>query len=391
MVGVCGSVGSTVALGVAALRNKLTNNSGLVTELPAFGEAGLIAPSELIIGGHEIGTASLLDSVKSLHDRAGLFSENVIRRCSAHVRSMQRNVKRGTVCGGGSNGGNPSDPSLNEADATPAEAVERLTDDLESFRRTHKLDHVVVVNVASSEPGLRRATAHSSFKKLQRAMTKPSATLLPPSALYALAAIEARCAYVNFTPSTGVCVPAIQERAKELGVPYMGNDGKTGETLVKSALAPMFALRNLPVLSWVGSNLLGNSDGATLKDPKTRASKLKSKDKTVAHIVGHDTMTSVSIDFVPSLHDWKVAWDFIHFEGFLGTKMSLQFTWQGSDSILAAPLVIDLARLAARECQAQRGGPMSHLGFFFKDPIGAKDFDLATQWRALIEHVSADD
>ena len=384
-------MGSTVALGVAALRNKLTKTSGLVTELPPFAGAGLIAPSELIIGGHEIGPTTLMDSVKSLHDRAGLFSEDVIRCCAAQVRFMQRNVRRGTLYGSRSSQASRIDPSLNEVDITPAKAVERLADDLEHFQRTHKLDHVIVVNVASSEPGIRRVAPHASFKKLQRAMVKPGTTLLPPSALYALAAIEAGCAYVNFTPSTGVCVPAIQERAAELGVPYMGNDGKTGETLVKSALAPMFALRNLRVLSWVGNNILGNSDGATLEDPKTRAGKLKSKDKTVSHIVGPDTMTNVSIDFVPSLDDWKVAWDFIHFEGFLGTKMSLQFTWQGSDSILAAPLVIDLARLASRECQAHRGGPMSHLGFFFKDPIGAKDFDLATQWLALVAHVTTND
>ena len=85
-----------------------------------------------------------------------------------------------------------------------------------------------------------------------------------------------------------------------------------------------------------------------------------------------------------------MAWDFIHFEGFLGTKMNMQFTWQGSDSVLAAPLVIDLVRLAALEHRVGHGGPMRHLAFFFKDPIGVSDHDLASQWRRLTEHVAGE-
>ena len=172
------------------------------------------------------------------------------------------------------------------------------------------------------------------------------------------------------------------------GIPYMGSDGKTGETLVKSVLAPLFAMRNLSVLSWTGQNILGNRDGKVLTDPKIRAAKIQSKDKVTARILGRKTDTHVSIDYVESLDDWKVAWDHVHFEGFLGTKMTMQFTWQASDSILAAPLVIDLARLAARELRAGRGGVMGHLAFFFKDPIDAVEHDLFSQWRRLIAHVA---
>ena len=208
------------------------------------------------------------------------------------------------------------------------------------------------------------------------------------SHLRSLAAIEAGCPFINFTPSLGIDVPAIRERADHLGLPYMGRDGKTGETLVKSILAPMFAMRNLSVLSWVGQNILGNRDGAVLRDPKTRLSKIQTKDKIVSRIVGRSPTTLVSIDYVPSLDDWKVAWDFIHFEGFLGTKMSMQFTWCGSDSILAAPLIIDLVRFAALEYKRGGSGPMRHLGFFFKDPIEVEEHDLSTQWQWLVEHVT---
>jgi len=96
----------------------------------------------------------------------------------------------------------------------------------------------------------------------------------------------------------------------------------------------------------------------------------------------------VSIDYVPSLDDWKVAWDFIHFEGFMGTKMSMQFSWCGSDSILAAPLIIDLVRLSVLAWKKGESGPMRHLGFFFKDPIDVQEHDLFTQWRRLVEHVT---
>jgi myo-inositol-1-phosphate synthase len=234
-----------------------------------------------------------------------------------------------------------------------------------------------------------RTAAHAEWTGLKRALARRGASVLSSSSIYALAAFEAGCPFINFTPSPGIAVPAIQQRAKELGLPYMGSDGKTGETLVKSVLAPMFAMRHLEVMSWVGQNILGNRDGAVLDDPQTRESKIKTKDVVVSKIVGAKPVTRVGIEYVPSLDDWKVAWDFIHFRGFLNTKMSMQFTWCGSDSILAAPLIIDLTRFAALECRRGGVGPMRHLGFFFKDPMDVDEHDLFTQWRQLVEHVTA--
>ena len=153
-------------------------------------------------------------------------------------------------------------------------------------------------------------------------------------------------------------------------MPHAGQDLKTGETLVKSVLAPMFARRNLRVLSWVGHNILGNRDGQVLNDPDNKASKVKSKDALLAELLGYKPQSLVSIEYVESLDDWKTAWDHIHFEGFLGTKMMLQFTWQGCDSLLAAPLVIDLVRLAALAQRRGESGVMPHLACFFKSPVG---------------------
>ena len=389
LIGATGSVAATVAVGIAALAKGQAKTVGLVTQLPPFRGCGLVEPGGIVLGGHEIRTDSLAAAVHQLHERSGLFDEVLLKTCADRLRRTQRNIRPGTLYGAGKTIRRLAADSPAPQDRTPATAIDRLADDITAFRRAHSLRQVVVINVASSEPQVAPAAAHTSYARLQRCLNRAGTHVVPTSAIYALAAIEAGCAYVNFTPSPGLSLPAVRERAEVLQVPYMGNDGKTGETLVKSVLAPMFAMRNLNVLSWVGQNILGNRDGKVLEDPKTRASKIRTKDQTVARIVGGKPATHVGIDFVESLDDWKVAWDFIHFEGFLGTKMNMQFTWQGSDSALAAPLVIDLARLAAREMENQRAGPMRHLACFFKDPVGVDEYDLPSQWRQLTDHVTA--
>ncbi len=387
MVGAGGRVGSAVALGVTALSKGLAQPTGLVSALPIFDTVPLIDPGSIVIGGHEVRRETLLEAIAAAHEKATLFDENMMRRCAPRIRAMQRNLRPGSLYGAGPTIRKLADLGGLKKERSGAAVVEHLSADIAGFQRRKGLDCVVVVHVASSEAPFGRMAAHASFAKLQRALSKPGSRVLPTSSLYALAAIEAGSPFISFTPSLGINVPAIQERADRLGLPYMGRDGKTGETLVKSVLAPLFAMRHLPVLSWVGQNILGNRDGAVLRDPKIRRSKIQTKDGIVSRIVGGSPTTRVSIDYVPSLDDWKVAWDFIHFEGFLGTKMSMQFTWCGSDSILAAPLIIDLVRFAALEAKRGTSGPMRHLGFFFKDPIDVREHDLFTQWKRLVEHV----
>lgn len=387
LVGACGAVGCTVALGVAALGKRLTSTLGLVTELPLFADLDLPQPGSLVIGGHEIRSETLTEATRALNEGSGLFDRDLLRACAPRLRRMQANIAPGTLIGTSNTIRRLTNETAHKRDRTPAAAVRRLAADIQDFRRRHRLAHVVVVHLGSSEPPVKKAAAHASYAHLEKALARSSSKVLPSSSLYALAAVESGSAYVNFTPSAGIDIPAIRQRAEKLGLPYMGRDGKTGESLVKSALAPMFSMRNLQVMSWFGQNILGNRDGEVLRDPATRASKILSKDKGLSRILGRDAQTGVSIDYVRSLHDWKVAWDFIHFRGFLGTKMNMQFTWQGSDSILAAPLVIDLVRLAVRESRAGRAGPMKHLAFFFKDPLVVRRMDLAGQWKLLEEHV----
>ena len=216
--------------------------------------------------------------------------------------------------------------------------------------------------------------------------TKARPRSLPASSLYAIAALDLGMPYVNFTPSPGATPPAIDELAELRNTCHAGQDGKTGETLLKSVLAPMFAARNLEVMSWVGHNIFGNLDGQVLDDPANKAAKIKSKDQLVGNILGYDPQTLVSIEYIRSLGDWKTAWDHIHFRGFLGTPMTLQFTWQGCDSLLAAPLVLDLVRFV--ELSHRRGeiGVLEPLGQLFQAAARARrtrffrQFSLLSDW-----------
>jgi myo-inositol-1-phosphate synthase len=191
--------------------------------------------------------------------------------------------------------------------------------------------------------------------------------------------------YINFTPSLGASPAAIQQLAVERKTCIAGQDGKTGETLLKSVLAPMFAHRNLEVMSWVGHNIFGNMDGFVLDDPANKAAKIKSKDKLIGSILGYEPQTLVSIEYIRSLGDWKTAWDHIHFRGFLGTPMTLQFTWQGCDSLLAAPLVLDLVRLVELSHRRGEVGVLSHLASFFKSPLGTAEHDFSRQYATLLD------
>jgi len=141
--------------------------------------------------------------------------------------------------------------------------------------------------------------------------------------------------------------------------------------------------RNMKILSWVGHNIFGNRDGRVLDDPRNKASKIRTKDQVITQIVGYKPQTHVSIEYIESLDDWKTAWDFIHFQGFLGVKMNMQFTWQGCDSILAAPLVIDLARLGLLAARRGEAGILRHLACFFKSPMGADEHDFFKQFQLL--------
>jgi len=136
---------------------------------------------------------------------------------------------------------------------------------------------------------------------LNAALADGGPELLPASSLYALAALRCGYTYINFTPSLGASLPALDELAESSGAIYAGKDGKTGETLVKTVLAPMFADRNLKVMSWVGHNIFGNRDGLVLDDPSNKSSKVETKDRVVTQILGYKPSTLVTIEYLPDM------------------------------------------------------------------------------------------
>jgi myo-inositol-1-phosphate synthase len=388
LIGACGGVGTTAALGLAALARGLTDGTSLVTALPPFEPLGLDAPARFVVGGHEIRKGGFRQTVRELQQRSNVFEPALADACAPDLEAWEANVRPGTLLNAGPAIGGLADlPEVRRPD-TACGAVEQVQADLRSFRERHRLEQVVVVNVASTEPPFETGEVHESLERLAPALERRQPPL-PASSLYAYAALDLGLPYVNFTPSLGASVPALLELARLRGAPVAGKDGKTGETLLKTVLAPMFALRNWQILSWVGHNIFGNRDGLVLDDPHNKASKIRTKDQVVSQIVGYKPQTHVSIEYIQSLDDWKTAWDHIHFKGFLGTKMTMQFIWQGCDSILAGPLVLDLARLALLAQRRGEAGVLKHLACFFKNPMGVAEHDFFKQWALLKEYVGA--
>ncbi|MFI1358545.1 inositol-3-phosphate synthase [Streptomyces sp. NPDC020898] len=351
LIGARGSVATTVVAGCAAVTAGLHRPTGMVTETPPFTDCDIPPLSSLVFGGHDTVDCPLPKRAEALA-AAGVLPYGLPSAITAELAAADREIR-------------PGAPTAGDATRTPEELIAAFAADIQDFVRRCDLTRAVVVNVASTEP-------------------VPTGTALPPSSLYAAAALRAGCPYVNFTPSTGLHHPALTHAAATSGLPYAGRDGKTGQTLLRSVLGPMFTQRALEVRAWSGTNLLGGGDGASLADPSAAAAKNAGKERVLTDTLGTTPEGVVHIDDVPSLGDWKTAWDHIAFDGFLGTRMTLQTTWQGCDSALAAPLILDLARLTARAHEAGLFGPLSELGFYFKDPLGDGPPGLGEQYAQLL-------
>ncbi|MCI0652757.1 MAG: inositol-3-phosphate synthase [Planctomycetes bacterium] len=389
LIGARGGVATTLIAGTFAIRKGLAGTHGVITETAGFRDLRLTPFGGLVFGGHDVRRVSLRESAAQIYRENGTIRHEILTAIGDDLDRADRDVRPGVLFRSGRaiESLDGVDTSLRAAD--PAAAVTRLADDIANFKKAHGLVHVVVVNLASTEPALAPDPEHVSAGGIERLLARKEGAPLIASTLYALAAARAGCAYINFTPSPGAFLPGVVEIMGRAGIPFFGSDGKTGETLVKSALAPLFKYRNLRVLSWQGYNLLGDRDGQVLADAENKSTKVASKDNLLHEFLGYPLHSRVEIDYVPSLNDFKTAWDFIHFQGFLDVKMSMQFTWQGCDSILAAPLVLDLVRMAALSLERGEAGPLTHLAIFFKNPLGAPGHDLHAQFHRLLGYVQS--
>jgi myo-inositol-1-phosphate synthase len=394
LIGARGGLATTLLAGVKLIDRGLVSSSGLLTETDRL--AGFPFPKlgDLVFGGHDIREGRVYDAAVQIYRDTGTIPFDKLELVRDELDAIDADVALGCArnCG-------PAIQRLAtrrlQARRTPQDDVDRLAADMRAFRDRHALADVVVVNLASTEPPTAFAKWATDAASLRRALRMNGAPgreegRIRASTLYASAALACGFPYVNFTPSNGALPPALQAMFTEAGLPFMGNDGKTGETLVKSALAPMFKYRNLRVLAWQGYNILGDRDGLVLSDARNRQSKIDTKDSVLASILGYKPHTHVGIDYVPSLNDLKTAWDFVHFQGFLDFKMALQFIWQGCDAILAAPLVVDLVRFTALSRTRGEGGAMRHLACFFKDPVGVSEQDLHGQFHHLLAYIGAE-
>lgn len=387
-VGAWGGVATTTAVGLAALRAGITEPVGLVTAQPMFEGIEFRPWDDFVIGGHEIRSTSYAQEARVLLEKSRVFTPELLNEIAPILAEYDVDIRPGTLVNVGDTIGElASQEAKKNRKETPFDAVERISADLNGFRDARGLDHVIVVNLASTEPPVDIDQLPQTWEELYP-MLQANEVQVPASSLYAIAAMHSKCSYVNFTPSVGSDLPALDDLANIEKVLHCGRDGKTGETLLKSVLAPMFAARNLKVLSWVGHNIFGNMDGVVLNDPVNKATKVKSKDHLLGEILGYKPQSHVSIEYIESLADWKTAWDHIHFEGFLGTKMTMQFTWQGCDSLLAAPLVLDLIRLTDFEQTRGKHGQMPFLASFFKSPMGTDKSVFAEQFAELREWVA---
>ncbi len=390
LIGAWGGVATTVVVGLTALKRGLTSNTALVTTIPPFDKLDLVGWDEIVLGGHEIRETTSAVEAKQLLEKSHVFQPHLLTQIESDLVAFDKNVRPGTLINVGPTISSLAGSRCHSFDGESAQqALARITKDIQDFQTREKLDRVIVVNVSSTEPPPSDEVLKLSWTELSAKLQQGPGPL-PASSLYAIAALQLKCPFVNFTPSVGTDCPALKELAKQQGVVHIGRDGKTGETLMKAVLAPMFAARNLHVMSWVGHNIFGNLDGKVLDDPVNKANKVRSKDHLLTEILGYKPQTLVSIEYIESMGDWKTAWDHIHFQGFLGTPMVLQFTWQGCDSLLAAPLVIDLIRLTEREARRNKSGVMTHLASFFKSPMEcdepafAYQFQQLTQWAAEV-------
>jgi myo-inositol-1-phosphate synthase len=259
--------------------------------------------------------------------------------------------------------------------ATKRDVAEAIRHDIRRFKAERSCDRLVVIWCASTETYIEPGPAHQSLEAFEAAMDANDESIAP-SMLYAYAALSEGVPFINGAPNLTTDIPALVEFAEAAGVPIGGKDFKTGQTLLKTVLAPMLKARMLGLAGWYSTNILGNRDGEVLDDPDSFRTKEKSKLGVLEHILQPDLYPElygdyhhqVSINYYPPRGDQKEGWDNIDIVGWLGYPMQIKVNFLCRDSILAAPLVLDLVLFMDLAQRAGLRGVQEWLSFYFKDP-----------------------
>ncbi len=378
-----GAVSTTVIAGVHAVRKKLAPPIGSLVELgtmrlgrrtegrsPAIRELfDLPSLEDIVFGGWDIfeedcyaaaRTAgvlepSLLDQVRSeleaVRPMPAVFDQQYVKRLDGP------NVKRG---------------------GTKRELADALIADIRAFKAQHACDRLVLIWCGSTEIYLQASAVHQTVESLEAGLESNDPSI-PPSMIYAYAAIKEGIPYANAAPNLSADIPALLELAVRNRVPIAGKDLKTGQTLIKTIMAPGLKARLLGVKGWYSTNILGNRDGEVLDDPESFKTKEESKKSVLDYIFQphlypglYDNLHHVvRINYYPPRGDNKEGWDNIDLVGWLGYPMQLKINFLCRDSILAAPLVLDTAIFLDLAKRANMSGIQEWLSFYFKSPMHA--------------------
>ena len=358
IVGAGGAVASTVIAGVALMKRGLAPKVGMVTETE-IGQRLSCAPLDsLVFGGWDLRGDDIFEAAM----RERIIPENLLRQVEPELRAIK--PWPGVVS---SKFLKSASGSHVVAARNQREELEFLARDVKDFKAAHKLERVVIVNLTSTEKYAEASEVHRSVAAFEAGLNR-SDERISPAMKFLYLACKLGAPHVNFTPSL-TKVPALETLAQNSGIPIAGEDGKTGQTFLKTALAPAFRVRQLMVEGWFSANILGNNDGKVLDDPESNKTKVASKLSVLDEILGYEVSDhQVHINYYRPRGDEKEAWDNIDLVGFLGQKMQLKINFLCKDSILAAPLVVDLVRLVDVAHRAGERGIQHQLSLFFKAP-----------------------
>jgi len=357
VVGVGGAVGTTIAAGIELLKLGKIDTVGL----PLAGIDALVDYTDIVVAGWDLFGEHLA--------AAAAEHEVLTHKQFVAVEDALKRIKPWPAVG---------DPhflaNINGENRTSAhghrDAIAKLRANIAGFRS--ECGAVVVINLASTEKlAAEGSEIFNSTASFEKALDDNS-ELISPAMLYAYAAIKENVPYGNFTPSVAADIPALIELAESNGTPVAGKDGKTGQTFIKTVLAPALKARSLHVDGWYSTNILGNRDGLALSNADSLASKIKTKSSVLDDILGYDVADHiVDIRYYRPRGDNKEAWDNIDISGFLGQPMQIKVNFLCKDSILAAPLAIEIARCLDLAKRRGRSGIQTQLSAFFKLPMSS--------------------
>ena len=379
-----GAVSTTFIAGVHAIRRGLAAPTGSLTQLGTIrlgkrtaGRSPLIrdfvplaALDDLIFGGWDIFEDNAYEAAR----KAQVLQPDLLERVRPDMETIapmpavfdRHYVKK------------LDGPNV-KSGRSKRELAEQVVADIRRFRAEHQLDRLVMIWCGSTEIFLEETPVHASLEALERGLESSDAAI-PSSMIYAYAAITEGIPYANAAPNLSADVPALEALAQATGAPLAGKDLKTGQTLMKTMIAPGLKARLLGINGWYSTNILGNRDGEVLDDPESFKTKEESKKSVLDHILQpelypglyDDLHHVVRINYYPPRGDNKEGWDNIDLLGWLDYPMQLKINFLCRDSILAAPIVLDLVLLLDLAKRVGMNGIQEWLSFYFKSPIHAR-------------------